>query len=65
MVLTVEDEELLKRWLKGKIITHSNTADPIHLSDYVISMVKQSNNNNVKSIEHIKSCYKGYFYYRC
>ena len=64
MVLTIEDEELLKRWLKGEITMLSNSADPIHLSDYVVSMIKQSNNNknnnnNNKTMEQTKSFYKG------
>ena len=38
MVLTIENEELLKRWLKGEIILLNDNADPIHLSDYIISI---------------------------
>ena len=59
MGLTIEDEELLKRWLKGEITSQSDTADPIHLSDYVVSIIKQSNNNIYKTIEQIKSFYIG------
>ena len=58
MVLTIENEELLKRWLKGEIILLNDNADPIHLSDYIISIVKQ-NNNTSKTIEQTKAFCKG------
>ena len=57
-MLTIENEDLLKRWLRGEIISLNNNADPIHLSDYIISIIKQ-NNNTSKTIEQTKTFCKG------
>lgn len=58
MVLVIENEELLKRWIKGEIVSLNNNADPIHLSDYIVSIIKQ-NNNTSKTIEQTKAFCKG------